>query len=123
MSGLQIGGVANINTKNVNGLQVAGVANITAKTVNGVQVAGVVNYTKRLKGVQIGLINISDTSEGYSIGLINIVLKGYHKLTFYSNEIFALNSAFKTGTVNYTVFFLRAITLHQMKMAGLLDMD
>ena len=105
MSGLQIGGVANVNTKNVNGVQVAGVANITAKTVNGVQIAGVVNYAKHLKGVQIGLINIADTSEGYSIGLINVVLKGYHKLTFYANEVFALNTSFKTGTRKlYSIF-------------------
>jgi hypothetical protein len=50
-----------------------------------------------MRGVQIGLINISNVSEGYSIGLINIVLKGYHKLAFSSNEVTNVNVAFKTG--------------------------
>ena len=65
--------------------------------MNGVQVAGVVNYAKKLKGVQIGLINIADTSAGYSIGLINIILHGYHKLSFTTNEISNVNASFKTG--------------------------
>jgi len=50
-----------------------------------------------LKGLQIGLINVADTSEGYSIGLINIIIKGYHKLSFSTNEIVNVNAAFKTG--------------------------
>ena len=65
--------------------------------MDGVQIAGVVNYTKKLKGLQIGLINISDSSDGYSIGLINIVLKGYHKFSFSTNEITNVNVAFKSG--------------------------
>ena len=65
------------------------------------QVSGVFNYSKKLKGLQIGLINIADTSEGYSIGLINIVLKGYHKLSFSTNEILDINAAFKTGNSKF----------------------
>jgi hypothetical protein len=96
--GVQVAGVGNFARRDLSGTQVAGVANVGARVVNGVQIAGVVNYAKVLRGVQIGLINISDTSEGLSIGLINIVLKGYHKLSFSTDEIVRANAAFKTGS-------------------------
>ncbi len=104
--GLQIGGVNNFVKRDIKGLQIGGVANIVMGTVKGVQIGGVLNYTKNLKGVQIGLINISDTSEGYSIGLINIVLKGYHKLSFSTNEVIDLNASFKTGNRKLYGIFL-----------------
>ncbi|MCG2617810.1 secretin and TonB N-terminal domain-containing protein [Terrimonas sp. NA20] len=97
VKGLQAAGLANFSKRKISGVQVAGIANVSNKEMNGVQISGMINYAKRLKGVQIGLINIADTSEGYSIGLINIVLKGYHKLTFFSNELTDVNVAFKTG--------------------------
>jgi hypothetical protein len=97
VSGLQLAGVSNFAKEKVHGLQIAGVANVSWKEMDGVQIGGVFNYAKKLKGVQIGLINIADTSAGYSIGLINIVLKGYHKLSFSTNEILNTNVAFKTG--------------------------
>ena len=96
--GFQVGGVYNHVTDSFKGVQLAGVGNFTRKTVSGVQIAGVVNYAKHVKGTQIGLINISDTAEGVNIGLINIVLKGYHKLSFYADEVVNANAAFKTGT-------------------------
>jgi CarboxypepD_reg-like domain len=101
VKGMQVAGVANFARKKVSGVQIAGVINFSNKETNGVQVSGVFNYSKRLKGVQIGLINISDTSDGYSIGLINIVLKGYHKLSFSTNEILNVNAAFKTGNSKF----------------------
>jgi hypothetical protein len=73
------------------------VGNVSNKETDGVQIAGVFNYSKKLRGVQIGLINIADTSAGYSIGLINVIIKGYHKLSFSTNEIVNVNAAFKTG--------------------------
>ncbi|MEO5563655.1 MAG: hypothetical protein ABIR18_09480, partial [Chitinophagaceae bacterium] len=97
VKGLQVAGIGNFARKKVSGAQIAGVANFSNKETDGVQIAGVINYSKKLRGVQIGLINISDTSEGYSIGLINIVLKGYHKLSFSTNELLEVNAAFKTG--------------------------
>ena len=97
LKGMQVAGVANFVHKKATGVQVAGVANISNRQMGGVQIAGVVNYTKKLNGLQIGLINIADSSDGYSIGLINIVLKGYHKLSFTTNEITNVNAAFKTG--------------------------
>jgi len=97
VKGVQLAGVGNFAKKKVGGVQLAGVMNFSNKETNGVQIAGVVNYSKKLKGLQIGLINIADTSDGYSIGLINVILKGYHKLSFSSNEVLNVNAAFKTG--------------------------
>jgi hypothetical protein len=97
VKGLQLAGVGNFARKKVTGTQIAGVANFSNKEMEGVQIAGVFNYAKKIKGLQIGLINIADSSEGYSIGLINIVLKGYHKISFSTNEVLNSNAAFKTG--------------------------
>jgi hypothetical protein len=97
VKGLQLAGVGNFARNKVSGMQLSGVVNVSNREMEGTQISGVINYAKKLKGVQIGLINISDTSEGYSIGLINIVLKGYHKLAFSSDELLNLNAAFKTG--------------------------
>jgi hypothetical protein len=97
VKGMQVAGIANFARKKVTGVQIAGIVNFSNKETDGVQVAGIINYSKRLKGVQIGLINICDTSDGYSIGLLNIALKGYHKLSFYSDEVNTINAAFKTG--------------------------
>lgn len=98
LRGFQGAAVANYVKKDVRGVQVSGVSNMAGGELKGVQVAGVFNYATRNKGVQIGLINISDTSDGYSIGLINIVMKGYHKLAFSTNEVLNTNIAWKTGS-------------------------
>jgi len=97
VKGVQAAGVANFARRKLSGAQFAGVGNVSNKETDGVQIAGVFNYSKKLRGVQIGLINIADTSAGYSIGLINIIIKGYHKLSFSTNEIVNVNAAFKTG--------------------------
>jgi hypothetical protein len=97
VGGLQIAGISNFAKKRLGGVQIAGIGNISGEETKGFQLAGVFNYSKRLKGLQIGLINIADSSDGFSIGLINIVLKGYHKLSFFSNEVVNVNAAFKTG--------------------------
>jgi hypothetical protein len=97
MKGVQAAGVANFARRKLSGAQFAGVGNVSNKETDGVQIAGVFNYSKKLRGVQIGLINVADTSAGYSIGLINIIIKGYHKLSFSTNEIVNVNAAFKTG--------------------------
>ncbi|MGC4102681.1 MAG: STN domain-containing protein [Ferruginibacter sp.] len=99
--GFQAAGVGNFANKKVTGLQIAGVANFSRRETDGVQIAGVFNYSKKLRGVQFGLINIADSSSGYSIGLINIVLKGYHKLSFSTNELLNVNVAFKTGNPKF----------------------
>jgi carboxypeptidase-like protein len=106
VKGVQVAGVSNFAGRKLSGVQIAGVMNFSNKETNGVQIAGVCNYSKRLRGVQIGLINIADTSEGFSIGLINIVIKGYHKLSFSTNEILNANAAFKTGNTKlYSILY------------------
>jgi hypothetical protein len=95
--GLQVAGIGNFVRRKVTGVQIAGVINFSNKETAGVQVSGVINYSKKLRGLQIGLINIADTSEGFSIGLINIVVKGYHKLSFSSDEVMDVTGAFKSG--------------------------
>jgi hypothetical protein len=110
VKGMQVAGVGNFARKKVSGVQVAGVMNLSNKETSGVQIAGVINYSKKLKGLQIGVINIADTSEGYSIGLINIILKGYHKLSFSTNEVLDLNAAFKTGNTKLYSILLAGMT-------------
>lgn len=109
MNGFQIAGVSNFVNEKMRGLQIAGVANSNRKEITGVQISGVLNYAKKLKGVQIGLINIADSSSGYSIGLINIVLHGYNKLSFYSNELLPFNMAYKTGNAKFYSILLGGI--------------
>lgn len=98
MKGFQAAGVFNYQNRDIGGIQIGGVGNVGGGQVRGIQAGGVFNYAKKLKGLQIGLINIADTSDGYSIGLINIVLKGYHKLSFSTNEVVSGNVSFKTGS-------------------------
>lgn len=98
MNGLQAAGIGNFANRNAVGAQLSGIINVSRREMKGVQIASIINYAKKLSGVQIGLINIADSSDGYSIGLINIILKGYHKLSIYSNEVLPFNAAFKTGT-------------------------
>lgn len=111
VSGFQAAGVANFARRKVNGLQLAGVINFSNRETNGVQISGVFNYSRVLRGVQFGLINIADTSDGYSIGLINIILKGYHKLSFSTNELMNLNAAFKTGNSKFYSILLAGMNL------------
>jgi hypothetical protein len=97
LEGVQLAGIGNFSQKKIIGVQLSGIVNVSNKEMNGAQVSGIFNYAKKLKGVQIGLINVADTSDGYSIGLINIVLKGYHQLSVFANEVSPINLAFKTG--------------------------
>ena len=92
--GLQLAGVANINTNKVNayGLQVAlvnyqsadsdivglqlGAGNHAPFTdVFGVQ-AGLYNRAKEVYGLQLGVVNIAENLHGIQIGLINFNNKG-----------------------------------------------
>ncbi len=95
--GVQIAGIMNIAEANTEGVQVAGIVNLCRGNINGVQVSGIVNKARRLSGMQIGIINIADTVDGYALGFLNIVRKGYHKISIYSTESFAINAAYKAG--------------------------
>ncbi|RYE20287.1 MAG: hypothetical protein EOP51_18165 [Sphingobacteriales bacterium] len=118
--GVQVGGLTTYTRKNVDGTQVSGVANIAGGDVDGGQIAGLFNYAKRVDGVQIGLINIADTSSGYSIGLINVIMKGYHKLSLFTNESSPFNASFKTGNKNiYSILIGSVDSRPNKKLLGM----
>ena len=106
VSGLQFAGVSNYARAKMNGAQISGIGNFSNREMNGAQISGFFNYAKHMKGLQIGLINVSNTTDGCSIGLINIVFKGYHKLTFTTNEVLNTNVSIKTGTSHFYNIFL-----------------
>ena len=112
LSGVQVAGIANYVRNKASGVQLAGVANFSNRDMKGVQLSGVFNYAKKLSGVQVGLINVADTSSGFSIGLINIILKGYHKLSFSTDEVVNINGAFKTGNAKLYSILKGGINLH-----------
>jgi hypothetical protein len=105
LNGMQIAGLANITSRSTRGMQIAGLGNITSRTLRGMQIAGLLNYAKNNKGFQLGLINLADSSSGVSLGLINIVKHGYHKVSFFTNDLVNANVSLKTGNANlYTIF-------------------
>ncbi|MGV3637657.1 MAG: hypothetical protein ACO1NQ_08410 [Flavobacteriales bacterium] len=80
LKGFEVGGVANIESHDVEGLQIAGFTNLVGRNTKGVQVAGAINHTMRtLEGVQIaGFGNtVWDTLAGVQIaGGANVVKGG-----------------------------------------------
>ncbi|MBO9634130.1 MAG: carboxypeptidase-like regulatory domain-containing protein [Chitinophagaceae bacterium] len=109
--GAQISGLVNLNGRHMNGAQISAMGNINGGEMRGAQITTLLNYTKRLKGFQLGLINIADTSDGYSIGLINIIMKGYHKLSLYTNDVLPFNGAFKTGNSKLYSILLAGVSV------------
>lgn len=95
-TGLQIGGIANVN-KDAEALNIAVLANLTLHSQRGMQI-GMMNYASRLEGAQLGLLNIAGVNNGYAVGLINFALKGYHKFELGTNESTELNIAYKGGS-------------------------
>ncbi|HVW59618.1 MAG TPA: STN and carboxypeptidase regulatory-like domain-containing protein [Puia sp.] len=89
LKGVEMGGVFNIEKKDVKGVQAAGIVNIVGGRVEGVQLAGshnivmdslkglqaagVCNTARQVSGVQIaGVINITRRLKGVQIGVVNI---------------------------------------------------
>lgn len=76
LRGEELGGVFNIDKKDVHGGQVAGAVNLVGGTVHGVQAAGIINYViDSLKGLQMaGLINVvKGNVEGVQVaGYLNV---------------------------------------------------
>jgi hypothetical protein len=70
----QVAGVVNLVGGNMKGVQVGGVQNTVLNNASGVQIGGVVNYTKgAFTGVQVsGLVNYTKRLKGVQIGVINI---------------------------------------------------
>ena len=94
LRGIELGGVFNIEKKDVRGLQAAGVLNVVGGSVRGVQLAGlhntvldsmkglqaagVLNKAGQVHGIQLsGLVNITKKLKGVQIGIINIADSSY----------------------------------------------
>jgi hypothetical protein len=80
LEGIEVGGIANLESRDVKGLQVAGLTNLVGRNTDGVQIAGAINHTMRsLNGLQIaGFGNtVWDTLVGVQIaGGANVVKGG-----------------------------------------------
>jgi len=79
VKGVEVGGLVNIDRKNVSGLQVAGLGNVVGGTTTGAQISGIFNNNRQdVKGVQLtGISNvILDTMRGAQIAGISNVLRG-----------------------------------------------
>lgn len=89
LNGVELGGVFNIDKKDVKGLQAAGVINVVGGSAAGVQLAGlhntvldsmiglqaagISNKTGVVKGIQLaGVVNITKKLNGMQLGVINI---------------------------------------------------
>jgi hypothetical protein len=61
VKGIELGGVFNIDKKDVSSVQVAGVVNMAGGKVHGVQLAGIINYvTDSVNGLQLaGIVNVA----------------------------------------------------------------
>ncbi len=79
---VEIGGIFNVNTKNVQRVQVAGIFNVTGGYVQGVQASGIFNAVrKQVTGAQIaGIYNqVADSVKGGQVaGIFNIASKKVH---------------------------------------------
>jgi len=79
VQGLQAAGITNVVGGPVKGVQLAGSHNIVLDSVKGLQAAGIGNFNKgKLKGVQLaGIMNkVSDSLEGMqAAGIINVTKK------------------------------------------------
>ncbi len=79
LNGIELAGVANVESHDVNGLQIAGITNLVGRNTKGVQIAGGINHTMRsLEGVQISGIGntVWDTLSGVQISYGVNVVKG-----------------------------------------------
>ena len=74
VSGIQLGGLANVSRVQSYGLTAALGVNI-ATTAYGCQVAGIFNMAEELHGAQIGVVNFAEQCPwGFQIGLVNIIM-------------------------------------------------
>jgi len=79
VKGVEVGGLVNIDRKNVSGLQIAGLGNVVGGTTTGAQISGIFNNNRQdVKGLQLtGISNvILDTMRGAQIAGISNILRG-----------------------------------------------
>jgi hypothetical protein len=71
-TGIEIGGLVNIDRYEVKATQIAGIGNHGGETTQGVQIAGIYNISKIMTGTQIaGISNITQEFHGVQIAGIN----------------------------------------------------
>ncbi|MDH5399759.1 MAG: hypothetical protein OEX02_16525 [Cyclobacteriaceae bacterium] len=79
VTGLELGGLANISTGNISGAQIAGLVNGSMGTVHGTQIAGISNFNRwQFEGWQVAGIsnmNTSDIKGAQLAGILNISTK------------------------------------------------
>jgi hypothetical protein len=108
ISGVEVGGFANIVRQDVHGLQIAGFGNVVGRETKGIQVAGGFNVNKRkVEGIQLaGFMNtVVDTFVGFQgSGFVNVgpYTKGV-QLSGFVNTTWAGSEALQcSGFMNYT---------------------
>lgn len=77
--GVELGGLVNIDRKDVSGFQAAGLGNVVGGTATGVQVGGIFNNNRKdVKGLQVaGISNVLlDTIKGVQMAGISNILRG-----------------------------------------------
>lgn len=104
LTGTQIAGFMNVG-RYVKGVQIAGFMNIAPGVMSGTQVSSMLNVGGKIKGTQLGFFNFADSVSGASIGFFSFVLHGYHEIEVTANEVFYLNTMFKTGTHKFYNIF------------------
>lgn len=109
VQGAQVAGLFNLATEEMDGGQVAGLINLAPKRISGSQVSGLINFAREIDGVQFGFINYASRINGVPIGFMSIVAHGYHKIELSSDEIFALNAAFRTGVHGFYNIFTAGV--------------
>lgn len=73
IAGVELGGLANIESTFACGLQLAGIVNIVAGPVEGLQLAGIANAAGHVTGGQGSLINVAAGEvEGAQIGILDV---------------------------------------------------
>lgn len=120
VSGIEIGGLANIDKNNVKGLQIAGLANLVGGRTEGIQLAGIANFTLgKVYGVQLaGMSNIlMDTLTGISVcgfaGFSRSVITGVQVSGFGNVAANDLDGIQLAGYVNAT-----AGQVNKLQVAG-----
>lgn len=88
ITGVQIGGLANVARVQSYGWNVAVGVNLSP-VAYGWQLAGILNMTEELHGCQLGLVNYADNCEwGFQIGLVNIIMSNKIKVLPIVNAYF-----------------------------------
>lgn len=120
-TGLEVGGLFNVNRENMHFVQVAGLFNLVGGEATGVQVAGALNMVeKSVKGVQVaGIGNInSGTQFGIEVGgLFNLNHKNTSGVTIAG--VFNKNYASAKGIQVAGLFNTTDDTLSGISVAGL----